>query len=128
MKIPEFEVSFGKKKKNPLRIYIVGAVLGFAVDMLHRFFKVPQKDLWAIIDQIGREYHIEDIQELVLKSSTLLDGRIERDVDKALKDITPDDPVIDAPTFIDIKEGETPLGGALGYSYDFYKKEEDNES
>ena len=112
MKIPEFEVSFGKKREHPLRIYIVAALLSFLVDMLHSILRVPQKDLWAIIDQIGREYGIKDINDVILNSSTLLDGRIKRDVDDALKDITPEDPEIES-VFTEKKEGETPLGGEM---------------
>ena len=76
MKIPEFEVSFGKKKKHPLHLYILGAVLGFIIDMLHRLLHVSPKDLWALVDQIGREFDIEDIQQLILASPTLLNDRI----------------------------------------------------
>ena len=112
MKIPEFEVSFGKKREHPLRIYIVAALLSFLVDMLHSILGVPQKDLWVIIDQIGREYGIKDINDVILNSPTLLDGRIKRDVDDALKDITPEDPEIES-VFTEEKEGETPLGGEM---------------
>ncbi len=126
MKIPEFEVSFGKKKKHPLHLYILGAVLGFIIDMLHRLLHVSPKDLWALVDQIGREFDIEDIQQLVLASPTLLNDRIRRDVDDAIKDVKPEDPEIKS-VFTEEKEGETPLGGELRIRGEWVPENEEDQ-
>ena len=57
---------------------LIGFFLGFLVDFLHKRFKVSQETLWDLIDEIGREFKIEDINELVLSYSHLLERRIER--------------------------------------------------
>ena len=120
MKFPDFHFKFhfGKKKKSPVRIMLVGFFLGILVDILHRYFKVSQESLWDLIDEIGREFKIEDINDLVLSYSHLLERRIERDVDRAIEDyweesekINPEPPVI--PIFSEEKEGDTPLGGEM---------------
>lgn len=45
-------------------------------------------------------------------------GLTMKDVDKQAKELTPE-PQIKPPLYWEEEEGETPLGGALGYSYDF---------
>ena len=118
MKVPEFKVSFqfGKKKKHPLRLYVIGAVLSFIIDMLHTFMRIPSKDLWALVDELGKEFRIEDINELVLNSPELLQARIEREVDGAiddhLKETGHKDPEIES-VFTETLEGKTPLGGEM---------------
>jgi len=120
MKLPDFHFQFrvGKKKKDPVRLMIVGFFLGLLVDLLHRLFKVSQESLWDLIDEIGREFKIEDINELVLSYSHLLERRIERDVDRAIDNywkeedkINPPPPVL--PIFSEEEEGDTPLGGEM---------------
>ena len=99
------------------RRYIVGIALGLLVDLLHRHLKVSQETLWALVDEIGREFDIEDINALILLNSKLLDARIDRDVTKAIEDARMamgyDDPEILPVVFTETLEGETPLGGEM---------------
>ena len=81
-----FRFEAGAKKKSMKRRYIVGIALGLLVDLLHRYLKVSQGTLWALVDEIGREFEIEDINGLILLNSKLLDSRIERDVTEAIED------------------------------------------
>ena len=120
MKLPDFHFQFrvGKKKKRPFRLMLIGFFLGILVDFLHKRFKVSHESLWDLIDEIGREFKIEDINELVLSYSHLLERRIERDVDKAIDDywekedeINPPSP--DEPIFSEETDGSTPLGGEM---------------
>lgn len=117
MSDPKVEVRFnvGKKEKHPLHLHFVGIVLGLTVDVLYKYFKIPQEQLWDLIDEIGRHFNIEDINDLVLNSSQLLDRRIERDVTNAINDYkeqVESEPEVQS-VFSEIKEGETPLGGEL---------------
>ena len=112
-----FRFEAGAKKKSMKRRYIVGIALGLLVDLLHRYLKVSQGTLWALVDEIGREFDIEDINALILLNSKLLDSRIERDVTKAIDDVRIEmghkDPEILPVVFTETLEGETPLGGEM---------------
>ena len=115
-KIPEFEYRFhaGKKTPSTVRFVIVGIVLGILADILAKYLKVPQQNIWDLIDEIGRTFKIEDINNLVLAHSKLLERRIERDIDGAIEDYleeTKEPPV--KPIFTEEKEGETELGGEM---------------
>lgn len=115
-KIPEFEYRFhaGKKTPSTVRFVIVGIVLGILADILAKYFKVPQQNIWDLIDEIGRTFKIEDINNLVLAHSQLLERRIERDIDGAIEDYleeTKEPPV--KPIFTEEKGGETELGGEM---------------
>ena len=114
--IPDFEhrFHFGKKRVSTARFVIFGVVLGIIVDLLHKYLKVSQQTLWDVIDDLGRTFKITDINNLVLNHSQLLERRIERDVDEAIKDYleeTKEPPV--KPIFSEEKDGETELGGEM---------------
>ena len=97
-----------------MRCVIFGLVLGIIVDLLHKYAKISQQTLWDLIDEIGRTFKIEDINNLVLNNSQLLERRIERDIDNAIDDYleeTKEPPVL--PIFTEEKEGETALGGEM---------------
>ena len=122
-----FEFHFGAKKKSPKRIYIVGIVLALLADLLHSLLKVEKQTLWDLIDDIGRQFKIEDINDVIIRNSKFLDRRIERDVDKALNDykneVKWDEVETPQPTFTETLEGETPLGGEMRSTYTFMEKE-----
>ena len=137
MDIKEFEVKFhfGAKKIKKRNVFITALLLNLAVDILTRILRLKPLQLWALIDEIGRHFKIALINELILQSPELLENRIERDVDKAVlmynrevhgQDTTPD-PEIPEPTWIDEKDGETPLGGPLGFTYTFTEDEENEQ-
>lgn len=134
MEIPEFEVKFhfGVKKIKKRDIFIAALTLNLIVQLLTRFLRLKPLQLWALIDEIGRHFNIRLINELILQSPELLDERIERDVTDAIedyKDMVDWEPVIvDEPTWTDQEEGETPLGGELGYHYDFVIDLEDKDN
>ena len=115
-KLPDFEFKFhfGKKPVSTTRFVIVGVVLGIIADLLSKYLKVSDEQIWDLIDEIGRTFKISDINNLVLTHSKLLERRIERDVDEAVEDYlegTKEPPV--TPIFTEEKEGETELGGEM---------------
>ena len=124
----EVKFHFGAKKIKQRDVYIAALVLSLLVQILTKVLRLKPIQLWALIDEIGRHFKLRLINEIILQSPELLDARIERDVTEAIdeyKDVVDWEPVeVDDPTFIDIEEGETPLGGPLGFSYDFVDKEE----
>lgn len=127
----EVKFHFGAKKIKQRDVYIAALFLSLLVDILTRVLRLKPIQLWAIIDSIGSNFNIRLINEIILQSPELLDARIERTVTDAIgdyKDVVDWEPVeIDDPTFIDEKDGVTPLGGTLGYTYDFVEKEKPNE-
>jgi hypothetical protein len=124
-----FNFHYGAKNKSPKRIYIVGIVLALLADLLHSLLKVEKQTLWDLIDDIGRQFKIEDINDVIIRNSKFLDRRIERDVDKALNnyktEVKWDEVETPQPTFTETLEGETPLGGEMRSTYTFM--EEKNE-
>ena len=124
-----FNFHYGAKNKSPKRIYIVGIVLALLADLLHSLLKVEKQPLWDLIDDIGRQFKIEDINDVIIRNSKFLDRRIERDVDKALNnyktEVKWDEVETPQPTFTETLEGETPLGGEMRSTYTFM--EEKNE-
>ena len=122
-----FNFHYGAKKKSPKRIYIVGIVLALLADLLHSLLKVEKQTLWDLIDDIGRQFKIEDINDVIIRNSKFLDRRIERDVDKALNnyktEVKWDEVETPQPTFTETLEGETPLGGEMRSTYTFMEKE-----
>lgn len=118
-----FKFHFGAKSKSPKRIFIVGLLLALIADVLHSVLKVKKELLWDVIDDIGRTFNIEDINDVILANSKFLDRRIERDVDAALKDLKDEvewEPVeISKPVFTETLEGETPLGGEMRSTHTF---------
>lgn len=125
----EVKFHFGAKKIKQRDVYIAALFLSLLVNILTRFLRVKPIQLWAIIDSIGSNFNIRLINEIILQSPELLDARIERTVTDAIDDykdvVDWQEAEIDDPTFIDEEEGETPLGGTLGYTYEFFDK--DNE-
>lgn len=122
-KVYEVKFHFGVKKVSKKRVYITAMFLALAVDILHRLFKFSPQLMWEFIDIIGQDLKIDVINQIILQAPELLQDRIEREVDGALDDLgLPPEPTIEDPTWINDEEGETPLGGPLGYTYDFVEK------
>ena len=132
MEIPEFEIKFhfGAKTLPKKDLYIAALFLNLAVNLLSRFTKLSPIQLWALIDEIGRKFQVRVINEIILNAPELLEDRIRRDVDSAIMEYNGEVPDVEIPepTQIDIKEGETPLGGTLGFTYDFMEKDNDQQN
>ena len=118
MTTPEFEIKFhfGAKKIKQRDVYITALFLNLAVSLLVKFLKLKPEQLWAIVDELGRTFHIKLINSVIIQSPELLDRRISRDVDKAIdeyKDVVEwEEPKVRS-TFSETEKGETPLGGEM---------------
>jgi len=125
------EFYFGVRPVKAFDLYVTAIFLSLAVSLISHYTKADKRDLWGIIDEIGKEYNIKVINKLIISVPELLSGRISREVDKAIEEynsmVELKDPTVPNPTWIDEEEGETPLGGTLGYTYDFIEKENDDE-
>ena len=128
----EVKFHFGAKKIKQRDVYIAALILSLTVEVLRKVLRLKPLQLWALIDEIGRHFNIRLINEIILQSPELLEARIERDVTDAVeeyKDVVEWEPVVvEEPTWTDQEEGETPLGGELGFSYDFVVDLEDQDN
>jgi len=130
-KVYEVKFHFGTKPISQTKVYYTAAALALAVDILHRLLRLSPQLMWELISIIGDEYNIRIIKEIVLQAPELLQDKIEREVDNAIKDYekeNPTPPVIPDPRWIDVEDGETALGGEMGFSYDFVIDLEDTKN
>lgn len=86
-----FNFQFGKKRKTIKDYVILSMVLFSIIGGLSSCLKVPEKDIWTIVDTIQRfllkKGIINDtINDFIINDPDLLDHRIKRDVDRAIED------------------------------------------
>ena len=112
----QVEFHFGVREIKDWKVYVAALFLNLAVILLSKYTKAEPMRLWAIIDEIGRQYKIGIINAVILRVPELLQNRISRDVDKAIDDykdmVEWEEPKI-IPVFSEKKEGKTPLGGEM---------------
>lgn len=87
----KFNFSFGKKKRGVIEWAKISIVLEGIVEFLSNWLKLDKKQLWELVDEIQRELlkrgWIDDtINDYVINTPELLDQRVVRDVDNAIKE------------------------------------------
>lgn len=108
------EFYFGVRQVKTFNLYVAAIFLSLAVNLISHYTKSDKKDLWAIIDEVGKHYHIGVINKLIISVPELLSGRVDREIDKAIEDyncMVELDEV--KPEYTEELEGETPLGGEM---------------
>ena len=116
-------------KDEQVKFHLKALLIDLAVRLVARLTHRDRLDIWALLDEFARAQNIELIQQIVLKSPDILAKRIEREVDQAIvgyngsttEEETPE------PVWIDDADGDTILGGTLGFTYDFVVDLEDNK-
>lgn len=83
--------SFGKKRRTALEWAKIAIVLESLVEFLSKWLKIDKNKLWDLVDEIQRELlkrgWIDDtINDYVINTPELLDQRVVRDVDNAIKE------------------------------------------
>jgi hypothetical protein len=78
-------------KKTILTWAKISIILESLVSILSKFLKIDKKKLWDIIDEIQRWLYKKGwidntVNEYIIKTPELLDQRVVRDVDKAIKE------------------------------------------
>ena len=87
----KFDFQFGNKKPTIKQYAIIGIVLSSIIATLSQCTGVSENGLWDLLDEIQRKYFPQTIlNEFILKDPEKLDRRIIRDVDKAIRDATPE--------------------------------------
>jgi hypothetical protein len=78
-------------KNKTIRFAIIGVVLTTLVGTLVRCPGVDEKNWYDLIDEIQRKYFPNtELNEYIIKDPKLLDNRVKRDVDKAIRNVTPE--------------------------------------
>jgi hypothetical protein len=118
-----FNFNFGKKKPDKKQIILISIVLSGIVATLSQCSGVPQERLWDLLDEVQRSLFPQTIiNDVLLQDPGVVERRVERDVDKAIKqyeELTKDldPPRVPLPRLIekapDNSEAQRLLGGEM---------------
>ena len=82
-----FNFNFGKKKPDKKQIILVSIVLSTVVATLSQCSGAPQERLWDLLDEVQRRLFPQTIiNDVLLQDPGVVDRRVKRDVDKAIRD------------------------------------------
>ncbi len=82
-----FNFNFGKKRPDKKQIILISAILSGIVATLFQCTGAPQERLWDLLDEAQRVlFPGTVINEVLLQDPGVVDRRVERDVDKAIRD------------------------------------------
>jgi hypothetical protein len=118
-----FNFNFGKKKPDKKQIILISIVLSGIVATLSQCSGVPQERLWDLLDEVQRSLFPQTIiNDVLLQDPGVVERRVERDVDRAIReyeDLTGDSepPRVPLPRLIekapDNSEAQRLLGGEM---------------
>jgi hypothetical protein len=118
-----FNFNFGKKRPDKKQLIIISAILSGIVATLSQCTGVSPERLWDLLDEVQREFFPQTIiNDVLLQDPGVVERRVERDVDKAIReyeDLTrnSDPPRIPLPRLIekapDNSEAQRLLGGEM---------------
>ena len=112
----DVEFYFGVRPVKTFELYVAAIFLSLAVNLISHYTKADKKNLWRIIDEIGKKYRIRVINKLIITVPELLLSRIDGEINKAIMDynskVQTEDSIL-TPIFTEEKEGDTPLGGEI---------------
>jgi len=82
-----FNFNFGKNRPNKKQLIIISAVLSAIVATLSQCTGAPQERLWDLLDEVQRVlFPGTVINDVLLQDPGVVDRRVERDVDKAIRE------------------------------------------
>jgi hypothetical protein len=116
-------INFGKKKPDKKQIILISVVLSGIVATLSQCTGVSSERLWDILDEAQRTFFPHTIiNDVLLQNPGVIERRVERDVDKAIREyerLTRDSepPRVPLPRLIekvpDDSEAQRLLGGEM---------------
>ena len=78
-------------KSKVIRFAVIGVVLTTLVASVSKCSGIDEKNLYHLIDELQRKFFPNtELNEYIIKDDKLLKQRIERDVDKAIRQVTPE--------------------------------------
>ena len=82
-----FNFNFGKKKPDKKQIILISVILSGIVATLSQCTGAPQERLWDLLDEVQRVlFPGTIINDVLLQDPGVVDRRVERDVDKAIRE------------------------------------------
>jgi hypothetical protein len=82
-----FNFNFGKKKPDKKQIVIISLVLSAIVATLSECTGTSSERLWDLLDEVQRTMFPQTIiNDVLLQDPGVVDRRVKRDVDKAIRD------------------------------------------
>ena len=118
-----FNFNFGKKKPDKKQIVLVSVILSGIVATLSQCTGASQERLWDLLDEVQRTlFPGTVINDVLLQDPAVVGRRVERDVDKAIRDYEDltrdsDPPRVPLPRLIekapDNSEAQRLLGGEM---------------
>jgi len=118
-----FNFNFGKKKPDKKQIILISVILSGIVATLSQCTGAPQERLWDLLDEVQRSlFPGTVINDVLLQDPAVVGRRVERDVDKAIRDYEDltrdsDPPRVPLPRLIekapDNSEAQRLLGGEM---------------
>ena len=82
-----FNFNFGKKKPDKNQIILISVILSGIVATLSQCTGASQERLWDILDEAQRTLFPHTIiNDILLQDPAVIERRVERDVDKAIRD------------------------------------------
>ena len=112
-----FNFNFGKKKPDKKQIITISLILSAIVATLSQCTGVSEKTLWDLLDEAQRTLFPQTIiNDILLQDPEIVERRVERDVDRAIReyeDLTRDSepPRVPLSRFI-----ENPIDTSICYS------------
>ena len=82
-----FNFNFGKKKPDKKQIIFISIILSGIVATLSQCSGVPSERLWDLLDEVQRSLFPQTIiNDILLQDPGVVDRRVKRDVDKAIRE------------------------------------------
>ena len=82
-----FNFNFGKKRPDKKQIILISIVLSGIVATLSQCSGVPQERLLDLLDEVQRTLFPQTIiNDVLLQDPGVVERRVERDVDKAIRE------------------------------------------
>jgi hypothetical protein len=82
-----FNFNFGKKKPDKKQIILISVILSGIVATLSQCSGVPSERLWDLLDEVQRTLFPQTIiNDVLLQDPSVVKRRVERDVDKAIRE------------------------------------------
>jgi hypothetical protein len=82
-----FNFNFGKKKPDKKQIILISLILSGIVATLSQCSGVSQNRLWDLLDEVQRTLFPQTIiNDVLLQDPGVVERRVERDVDKAIRE------------------------------------------
>lgn len=83
--------SFGHKKPDKKQIIIVSIVCSILISTLSQCTGTSENKLWDLLDEIQRNYFPQTaLNEVIRQDPNKIGRRVERDVNNAIRQVTPE--------------------------------------